>query len=125
MSEDEPSRKKICIRKQNIVKNHVDFFTEDDGMLTNSSMEAGHISQRIEKGVSLKIRAIKNMLSERNLPQTAEALCTIENPARTGIWNTDGTFNEDVFNEITSKAINVIGKHTVREKSQKSQPHYL
>jgi hypothetical protein len=80
MSNDEPSRKKICI-----VKNHVDFFAEDDGMLTDFSMETGHISQHIEKGVSLKIRAIKNMLSERNLPQTAEALCTIENPARTGI----------------------------------------
>ena len=87
MSNDEPSRKKIHVEKQNIVKNHVDFFAEGDGMLTNFSMEAGNTSQRIEKGVSLKIRAIKNMLSERNLPQTAEALYTIENPARTGIWN--------------------------------------
>ena len=116
MNNDEPTRKKIRIEKPNIVKNHVDFFAEGDGMLTNISMEAGHISQRIEKGVSLKIRAIKNMLSERNLPQTAEALCTIENPARTGIWNTDGTFNEDIFNEITSKAKNVVGKHTGMKK---------
>ena len=116
MSSDEPSRKKIRVEKPNIVKKHVDFFAEDNGELTDFSMKVGHVSQRIEKGVSLKIRAIKNMLSKRNLPQTSEALCTIENPARTGIWNIDGTFNEDVFNEISSKAINVVGKHTGRKK---------
>jgi len=112
MNKDEPSRKKIRCEKSNIVRKHVEFFAEVNGELTDFSMRAGHATQHIEKGVGLKIRAIKNMLSERNLPQTADAICTLENPARTGIWNIDGTFNEDIFNEITSKAINGVGKYT-------------
>lgn len=95
---------------------HSDFFTNYYGKLTDKSMKTGHDCQNIEKGVSLKIRAIKNMLSERNLPQTSAAFCTLENPARTGIWNIDGTFNEDVFNEITSKAINLKGKRIITKQ---------
>jgi len=97
--------------EDNVVKTHVDFFADAHGGLTDKSMKYGHNCCGITKGVNLKTRAIKNMLSERNLVQTTEAVCQLRNPARTGIWNTDGTFNEDVFDNLTSKYETIQGSN--------------
>jgi len=48
-----------CQEKLNIVKKHVDFFADGKGNLTDEVMKSRHIYQNIEKGVDLKIRAIK------------------------------------------------------------------
>ena len=100
----------------NIVKNHAEFFGTPEGDLTNESMEHGHKCQYINKNIGLKKRAIKNMLTERNKPHSVEGVCSLVNPARTGIWNTDGSFNSYVFNEITSKALIVGDKKFVTKK---------
>lgn len=82
----------------NIVKKHVEYFANSDGTLTDKSMRDGHDKQEISKGVGLKMRAIKNMMEK--CPHTISTLLNIENPARTGIWNIDGTFNEEVFKKV-------------------------
>ena len=82
----------------NIVKKHIEYFANKDSSLTDESMRNGHDKQDISKGVGLKIRAIKNMMVR--CPHTVGTLLDIENPARTGIWNTDGTFNEKVFKQV-------------------------
>lgn len=42
--------------------------------------------------------AILNLLPEKQTPQ---ALCRVINTARSGVWNADGSFNEEVFSELT------------------------
>lgn len=87
----------------NIVKKHIEYFANKDGLLTDESMRKGHTCQYINKGVGLKIRAIKNMMGK--CPHMVDTLLDIVNPARTGIWNIDGTFNEKVFNEVEKYTI--------------------
>lgn len=41
--------------------------------------------------------------------KTVEGICKLENPARTGIWNTDGTFNEKRFEELKAHAVSEDG----------------
>lgn len=90
---------------KNIVMSHAKYFADACGNLTDKSMRDAHIKQGISSGVSIKIRAIKNMLSLRSYPQTAYWISRIENPTRTGIWNVDGTFNQFVFDEIASHGV--------------------
>jgi hypothetical protein len=87
-----------------VVYGHVNFFAEKDGKLTWDSIESGHHCQRITSGVSLKTRAIENMMGDN--PHTVDTITKLENPASTGIWNKDGTFNQDVFNQLTKNYIN-------------------
>ena len=99
----------------NKVERHVWTFANAQNALTYPNMKKGHDCQGISKGVGLKLRAINNMLDERSLPHTTEGICSLENPARTGIWNKDGTFNEAVFNEVTKKA-HIVGDKRVMTK---------
>jgi hypothetical protein len=84
--------------EKNCVKEHIKFFADENDNLTQESMEYGHRVCPYMKKIPLKakIKAICNLMD--NKPYTVETLIKIINPASTGIWNSDGTFNESKFN---------------------------
>lgn len=88
----------------NKVFEHASFFADEDGQLTKDHMIACHEKIGI-KDSALKATAIKSLLKRNGCPYTAKAISGIANPASTGIWNTDGTFNEQVFQKLTARAV--------------------
>lgn len=94
----------------NAVLAHARFFAGKDDALTTESMTAGHTIQKITAGVPLKCRAILNMLQDRKMEVTAEALATLVNPAATGLWTSEGYFDEKRFTLLAAKAITDQGK---------------
>ena len=125
---------------QQVVKSHIEFFADDKGNLTTESMNNGHYDQGINGlTVKLKSRAIHNMMDNSNnfnfrgkrrlsndtnyhkcpfkRPHNVATLLRITNPARTGIWNVDGTFNQTVFDQLVDRSdIQQIGKDGSGEK---------
>jgi hypothetical protein len=87
------------------------FATVDKATLTTESMTHGHTIQGITSGVWVKGKAITNLLTDRKLPLTAEAVATIQNPAATGMWDKNGRFDEKVFLEMAELAISVPNIH--------------
>jgi hypothetical protein len=70
-------------------------------------MTEGHTNQSIVEGVAIKCWAINNLLSDRLLPHTVDGLMVVENPARTGLWTVDGQFDEEVFSDLSTRAIEI------------------
>jgi len=99
---------------QQVVNGHVSFFAKNDGSLTWDSIEEGHHCQDITKGVNLKTRAIQNMMYGQ--PHNVDIICKKENPASTGIWNVDGTFNQEVFDSIVDRGIVIDGKTIITKQ---------
>jgi hypothetical protein len=94
----------------NAVLAHARFFTGADDALTTESMTTGHTKQGITSGVPIKCRAIMNMLYDRKKEATAAELATLVNPAATGLWNAEGSFDEKRFELLAAKAISNQGK---------------
>ena len=89
---------------QSIVAKHAAFFAESDGQaLSRDSFTAGHSCQGITAGVGIKGRAIMNMMYGK--PETVDTICDVVNPAKTGIWDDNGNFDEVEFNKLTSNPI--------------------
>lgn len=89
----------------NVVYNHACFFAKTDGELTYKSMTKGHSDQGITSGVDIKARAISNLLDDRKLPHNCESLATVNNPASSGIWDKEGKFCEERFNELCKNSV--------------------
>jgi len=85
----------------NIVREHIKFFSESDGKITSERIADAHKSQCIFKGVSVKARAICNIMGDK--PHNIETLENTPNPSSTGIWKPDGTFDEDEFNKLVNR----------------------
>jgi hypothetical protein len=85
----------------NIVREHIKFFSESNGKITSECIEDAHTSQCIFKGVSVKARAICNIMGDN--PHNIETLEKTLNPSSTGIWKPDGTFDEDEFNKLVNR----------------------
>lgn len=89
------------------VVEHASFFADQKGMLTCPFMAARHHELGVKPGLGLtvKLKAITNMLSDRKLEPSFKNIAKIENPAATGIWNKDGTVNLERLNMACQKAI--------------------
>lgn len=112
-----------------IVAQHAMFFAVNDtenvgGILTSESIINGHTQQDIPHNLTLagKTKAIMNMAQAYKLGNTACAFARLENPARTGLWNSQGDFDEkqyDVLCDYASAydyAITHDGKRVITEK---------
>jgi hypothetical protein len=88
------------MEERNPVREHIAFFAEKNGQITPQSMKDAHTSQCIYKGVSLKVRAICNIMGEK--PHTSDTLEKVINPSSTGIWKSDGTFDKEQFDKLAS-----------------------
>jgi hypothetical protein len=90
------------------VHEHARWFSEPGSSaeeLTHESMRDGHRRLGITSGVAFKSGAIRGLLKRRGCPYTAEAISKVENPARSGIWDADGKFNEAQFMRLASGAM--------------------
>lgn len=85
----------------NIVREHIKFFSDPDGEITPESIKNNHTVQCIYKGVSVKTRAICNIMGD--MPHNVETLEKTINPASSGIWRPDGTFDKDEFDKLASR----------------------
>ena len=101
-------------REKTIVEKHIEFFAKKNGDLTTESMEQGHYCQHITKYVTLKQRAINNMMG--NQPHNVETLSKIRNPASTGIWRQNGTFDEEQFQKLISRGFMYKGKRIIMKR---------
>jgi hypothetical protein len=88
------------------VAKHVRCFAASDGKtLTRKSMLDAHTQQGIKDGVSIKIRAIKNMMKGK--PSEVETIAGFINPASSGLWDHKGNFDEKQFDLLAAKCITV------------------
>jgi hypothetical protein len=92
---------------------HAYFFSHTNGMLTDQSMTEGHSKQSIFAGVVVKIRAILNLLFDRGMEPTPHNVSRINNPASTGIWDSEGRYNETRFNQLCEFGITLNGKKII------------
>lgn len=103
--------------RTSIVSQHAQYFAETDGKLTDNSMRSGHSKQNIHDGVDLKMKAIRHMLRDNGVEATSQNLSGSKNPASSGIWNEDGTFNPTRFSQLAAKSVKSIdGKDVITEK---------
>jgi hypothetical protein len=86
----------------NIVREHIKFFSEQDGTVTSESIKKGHHSQCIFKGVSIKARAICSIMGDN--PHNVATLEQTINPSSTGIWSADGTFDKNEFDKLVARS---------------------
>lgn len=102
----------------NALYEHVGFFkSNNDGTLTTKSMIKKHTEMGDEKWtVPYKVDAIIHMLDDNHYKHNVESMMKIINPASSGIWDPDGNFDSDVFNELASKAITFKGKEIITKK---------
>ena len=84
---------------------HVQFFADKNSMLSRDSMKPPHDALGITENVEIKMSAILNMLDRRQLSYTVDNLVPIFNPASSGIWDTNGHFIEEKFNQLAALAI--------------------
>jgi len=103
-----------AIKENSVVKKHIEFFAKKNGDLTTESMEQGHYCQHITKNVTLKQRAINNMMGDQ--PHNVETLSNIRNPASTGIWRQDGTFDETQFKKLVSRGFMYKGNRIITKQ---------
>jgi len=100
------------------VAEHVSYFTKrngESGEFDWESIKAAHDKLGITKGVPIKCRAIMNMISDRKEKPTVDVLCKYNNPARTGLWNAEGTFDQKQFDALVSKYAqkNALGQQVI------------
>lgn len=76
-------------------------------VLTKDGMTRAHTEQGITDGVYVKTWAIKNLLDDRKKAHTPADVAKVVNPARTGIWDEKGNFNEGVFLTYAKSAIKI------------------
>lgn len=88
-----------------LVQAHAACFTEPDGTLTAESSRRAHAAVGIVDGVDTKFRVLRNLAHGHRCPMTAAGFSQIVNPASTGIWRSDGTFDPDRFDELAKRAV--------------------
>ncbi len=84
---------------KSVVAQHIQFFAEANGQITDKSMTSGHSDQGITDGVKIKKWAICNLLDDRKLEHTIQCLARVNNPASSGIWDENGDYDEVRFNK--------------------------
>ena len=87
------------------VAEHISYFSELNGKITEKSMKDGHNKQHIFNNVGIKIVAILNLLYKCSLEPIISSLVKINNPASTGLWDSDGNFDENQFKKLYDKRI--------------------
>lgn len=107
----------------NIVAAHARYFAaaanekSDDppSRLTSESMTNGHTIQKIFSGVGTKVLAILGLikLAKPKSPPTVETVAAIVNPARSGLWNEKGEFDEVQFEQLSTYARDSVGERVV------------
>ena len=82
---------------------HATHFAGIDGKLSYESIMEGQKKWGITGNLAhIRALAVLKMCGEDKTP---ESLSQVVNHARSGIWNTDGTFNEDRFNELKEHTV--------------------
>jgi hypothetical protein len=110
----EKSGRKVETFGKSVVAEHAKFFAcKDENTLTDKSMTDAHTAQNITSKVSVKVRAILNMFSDREKEPTVNNLVTTNNPASTGLWDKDGNFDEKRFQQLAKMAIKDGGKEII------------
>ena len=89
--------------KKNPVMEHISFFSDKEGQVTSESMISAHNSQCIYKGVWLKTLAICNLMGQN--PHNKLTVSKLINPTSTGIWKSDGTFDEEMFGKLMERGV--------------------
>ncbi len=85
------------------VHQHAAYYAaQADGLLTTASMTEGHDKQSISDGVSIKCWAITNMMTERKIDGQPADLARVVNPARSGLWDEKGEWDEQAYGRLVS-----------------------
>jgi hypothetical protein len=93
--------------EQSPLYRHVHRFAELDGAITPASIRKGHeavhygtswLSPMEKIAIHAKTDVILDVLNQRGLPHHIDSFFGFVNPARTGFWNPDGTFNQSTWN---------------------------
>lgn len=102
-----PDEKKVGLVDDVVVRKHIQWFATPEGDITAASMKEGHDKMNITDGVSIKSKAILNLLSDRfpekasrEEPFTIDDLLTVVNEARLGIWTAQGKFDGARLHEL-------------------------
>lgn len=79
---------------------HAQYFANAEGQYTVASLTEQQKKLGVQGfGADLRTKAILQ------LGDTPRKICQIVNTARSGIWNTDGTFNQERFNQLEQLAV--------------------
>jgi len=87
---------------------HAGWFASDEaGVLTDDSMREKHHALRIQDGVDFKISAIRGLWKSHRprCPFTAGTIASILNPAKSGLWDDQGMFDEQKFEILANSAV--------------------
>lgn len=108
-----PPPKRICDMKVSEMKSdvssssgtsevtqHASWFADHEGNLYTRIMTLKHKILGITVGVDFKCKAIESLLSSSGCPFTAKGIASINNPAKSGIWDNNGHFNKSKFDEL-------------------------
>jgi hypothetical protein len=93
------------IKYTDAVAEHISYFSELNGKITEKSMKDGHNKQHIFNNVGIKIIAILNLLYKYSFEPIISSLLKVNNPASTGLWDSDGNFDENQFKKLYDKRI--------------------
>lgn len=115
MSEPPAKRMKTCpfasAGSSCPVQQHAQWFADHQGQFTRQSMIEAHNKLGIDGSgfkIAVKIKAIFDMLLRHGSPDVyndVEKLSAIVNPARSGIWDASGQFNQERFDMLVAQAI--------------------
>lgn len=88
------------------VLQHAAFFEDEKHQLTVKSMQKGHERLYIHdvRGVSIKIQAILNIMKIKKHAACPLSIASYVNPARSGLWDEKGTFDEKAFETLAARA---------------------
>lgn len=90
---------------------HAYHFANGYGQLTYDSIMRGQKKWGIT-GAIAHVRALA-VLAMCGNEKTPEGLCKVVNKARSGIWDTEGKFNEEQFNKLKAQAVELEDKTEV------------
>jgi hypothetical protein len=93
------------------------FASNNKGDLTTKEMIKKHTQMGNNKWtVPYKVDAIKHMLDDNNLEHNVSSMLKLINPASSGIWDTDGNFNQNVLNALVTKQIMINNQQVITKK---------
>lgn len=113
-------------QRRSAVEQHVSWFANKNGELTDESMAEGHTNQGIYCGwlqhkvnIYPKVSVLNDLMAKnceehdkhKHLPK---CIATVFNEASSGLWDKDGNFSEERFAELKTRSIkNLEGKDSV------------
>lgn len=82
---------------------HAASFADPNGILTEESIQ----TRQAELGDTGEVATLRRnaVLAAAGKTRTVEHICSIVNPARSGIWNEDGSLNEDRLRKLKARCI--------------------